>query len=376
MGAEMVNLTPTPLQRRGTWLLNYPIMFPDKNFSPQQVAAIICFPVGLLAAIPLFFYEKNIFPALTVFILVSLVAYIFINYMIRRFIYRKIKIIYKLIYQTKASKREEFYYKNILPQKSIEEVSDDVEQWAVQRKEEIEILRKNEDFRKEFLLNLSHELKTPIFAIQGYVDTLLNGALNNPEVNIKFLSNASKNIDRLVNLVDDLDEITKLESGEQLLYTQNFVIQDIIKEVFESLSIKADEKKIKCFIKKGCELPLTVFGDKEKIRQVVINLTDNAIKYGKQNGNIEGSAYKIDGKKILVEISDNGHGIADEHLPRIFERFYRTDLARTRKVGGSGLGLSIAKHIIEAHAETIHVRSKTDVGTTFGFTLPSARTST
>ncbi len=349
-------------------------MFPAKNFSPQQVAAIICFPMGLIGGLFVYFYEDNFLPAFIVFLLLSLVAYIFIYLMIQQFVYRKIKIIYKLIYQTKASKREEFYYKNILPQKSIEEVSDDVEQWAVQRKEEIEILRKNEDFRKEFLLNLSHELKTPIFAIQGYVDTLLNGALNNPEVNTKFLNNTSKNIDRLVNLVDDLDEITKLESGEQLLYKENFNIQDVIKEVFESLSIKADEKKIKCFIKKGCELPLTVYADKEKIRQVLINLIDNAIKYGKQSGTIEGSAYKIDGKKILVEISDDGHGIAEEHLPRIFERFYRTDLARARKVGGSGLGLSIAKHIIEAHGDTIHVRSKTDVGTTFGFTLPSART--
>jgi two-component system phosphate regulon sensor histidine kinase PhoR len=349
-------------------------MFPVKNFSPQQLAAITCFPIGLLGGMAVYFYGAGALPALVLFILLSLVSYTFIYFMIERFVYRKIKIIYKLIYQTKASKREEFYYKNILPQKSIEEVSEDVEQWAVQRKEEIEILRKNEDFRKEFLLNLSHELKTPIFAIQGYVDTLLNGALDNPEVNIKFLTNASKNIDRLVNLVDDLDEITKLESGEQLLYKQNFTAQDLIKEVFESLSIKADEKKIKCFIKKGCELPLTVFADKEKIRQVLINLTDNAIKYGKQNGTIEGSAYKIDGKKILVEISDDGHGITDEHLPRIFERFYRTDLARARKVGGSGLGLSIAKHIVEAHYETIHVRSKTDVGTTFGFTLPSART--
>ena len=184
--------------------------------------------------------------------------------MIQRFVYRKIKIIYKLIYQTKASKREEFYYKNILPQKSIEEVSEDVEQWAVQRKEEIEILRKNEDFRKEFLLNLSHELKTPIFAIQGYVDTLLNGALDNPEVNIKFLGNASKNIDRLVNLVDDLDEITKLESGEQLLYKQNFVVQDIIKEVFESLSIKADEKKIKCYYKKRMRITAYCFWRQRK----------------------------------------------------------------------------------------------------------------
>jgi two-component system phosphate regulon sensor histidine kinase PhoR len=349
-------------------------MFPDKNFSPRQVALAICFPVGLISGLTVYFYERNYLPALIVFIAIVLLSYIFIYLMIQRFVYRKIKIIYKLIYQTKASKREEFYYKNILPQKSIEEVSDDVEQWAVQRKEEIEALRKNEDFRKEFLLNLSHELKTPIFAIQGYVDTLLNGALNNPDVNTKFLNNTSKNIDRLVNLVDDLDEITKLESGEQLLYKQNFIIQDLFKEVCESLSIKADEKKIKCFIKKGCELPLTVFADKEKIRQVLINLIDNAIKYGKQNGTIEGSAYKIDGKTILVEISDDGHGISEEHLPRIFERFYRTDLARTRKIGGSGLGLSIAKHIIEAHSETIHARSKIDVGTTFGFTLPSART--
>src|SRR5450432_914189 len=349
-------------------------MFPAKNFSPQQVAAIICFPIGLLIGAAVYFYGAGILPALIFFVLLSLISYFIIYDTVKHFVYRKIKLIYKLIYQTKASKREEFYYKHILPQKTIEEVSEDVEQWAVQRKEEIEMLRKNEVFRKEFLLNLSHELKTPIFAIQGYVDTLLNGALDNPEVNLKFLGNASKNIDRLVNLVDDLDEITKLESGEQLLYKQNFIVQDLIKKVFESLSIKADEKKIKSFIKKGCELPLTVFADKEKIRQVLINLTDNAIKYGQQNGTIEGSAYKIDGKKILVEISDDGHGIAEEHLPRIFERFYRTDLARTRKVGGSGLGLSIAKHIIEAHDETIHARSKTDVGTTFGFTLPSART--
>jgi len=252
-------------------------------------------------------------------------------------------------------------------------VSEDVEQWAVQHKEEMEALRKNEVFRKEFLLNLSHELKTPIFAIQGYVDTLLNGASNDKEITSKFLGNTSKNVDRLVNLLEDLDEITKLESGELTLIKQNFIIQDLLKEVFESLSIKADEKKIKCFIKDGCELPLTVYADKEKIRMAIINLVDNAIKYGKQNGIIEGSAYKIDGKKILIEITDNGYGISEEHLPRIFERFYRTDLARARKVGGSGLGLSIVKHIIEAHEDSIHVRSKIDVGTTFGFILPAAK---
>ncbi|MEO6188545.1 MAG: ATP-binding protein [Ginsengibacter sp.] len=329
--------------------------------------------MGFLAGVVAYLYGIGLVPALLLFVGLTIVAAILVYLMIERFIDRKIKIIYKLIYHTKASKREEFYYKTILPQRSIEEVKDDVEKWAVQQKDEVEALRKNESFRKEFLLNLSHELKTPIFAIQGYVDTLLNGALDNNKVNTKFLGNASKNIDRLINLLEDLDEITKLESGEQLLTRQNFIIQDLIREVYESLSIKADEKKIKCSIKKGCEVPLTVFADKEKIRQVLINLIDNALKYGKQNGIIEGSVYKIDEKKILVEISDDGHGIAEEHLSRIFERFYRTDLARARKVGGSGLGLSIAKHIIEAHGETMHVRSKVDVGTTLGFTLPSAR---
>jgi two-component system phosphate regulon sensor histidine kinase PhoR len=280
-----------------------------------------------------------------------------------------------LIYQTKASKREEFYYKNILPQKNINELNADVEKWAENYSAEMDTLKKNEAYRKDFLLNLSHELKTPIFAIQGYVHTLLNGALHNEEVNKKFLTNASKNIDRLVNLVDDLDEISKLEMGEQQLYPENFVIQDIVKEAYELLSLKAEEKNIRCFIKKGCEEPISVYADKQKIKQVLINLIDNAIKYGKRNGEIEASAYKVDGKRVLIEITDDGAGIAEEHLPRIFERFYRTDNARSRKIGGSGLGLAICKHIIEAHGNSLHVRSKVDIGSTFGFILQAFKNS-
>ena len=306
-------------------------------------------------------------------LVIFLGSYGLILYTLQTFIYRKIKLIYKFIYQTKASKREEFYYKNILPQKSIDEVREDVETWAYQRKEEIELLQQNETFRKEFLQNLSHELKTPIFAIQGYVDTLINGAMDNADVNKKFLQSTSRNIDRLVNLVDDLDAISKLESGEQHLQKDSFTIQELVKEVYETLSIKADKREIKCIIKKGCEQPLSVYADKEKIRQVFINLVDNAIKYGKQLGTIEASFYKVDGARILIEISDDGSGIAEEHLLRIFERFYRTDLARSRKVGGSGLGLAICKHIVEAHGQTIHVRSKIDVGSTFGFTLQSKK---
>jgi len=345
----------------------------SKNLSPQQLSALTALGMAVPVALGVYWIRSEIWIALLSLLLVFLGGYGLILYTLQTFIYRKIKLIYKFIYQTKASKREEFYYKNILPQKGIDEVSEDVEAWAEQRKAEIEMLQQNEAYRKEFLQNLSHELKTPIFAIQGYVDTLLNGALENTEVNKKFLQSTSRNVDRLVNLVDDLDEISKLEMGEQLLFQDNFIIQDLLKEVYESLSIKADEKEIRCLIKKGCELPLSVYADKEKIRQVLINLVDNAIKYGKQNGVIESSFYKVDGARVLIEISDDGSGISEEHLNRIFERFYRTDLARSRKVGGSGLGLSICKHIIEAHGQSIHVRSKIDVGSTFGFTLQSRK---
>ena len=348
-------------------------MFSAKNLSPQQLSAITALIIAVPISAGIYYFEPVFWVALISFFIVFLGSFGLILFMVQQFVYRKIKLIYKLIYQTKASKREEFYYKNILPQKSIDEVREDVEKWARQKGTEIEVLQQNEIYRKEFLQNLSHELKTPIFAIQGYVDTLLNGALENPTVNKKFLSSTSRNVDRLVNLVDDLDEISRLEGGEQLLYTENFVIQDLVKEVYDSLALKAEVKQIRLTIKKGCEVPLTVNADKEKIRQVLINLVDNAIKYGKQNGLIEASAYKIDGKKILIEISDDGAGIAEEHLGRIFERFYRTDTARSRKVGGSGLGLAICKHIIEAHRQVIHVRSAIDVGTTFGFTLRSKK---
>jgi two-component system phosphate regulon sensor histidine kinase PhoR len=348
-------------------------MLSAKNFSAQQIAALIALPLAIIVLVTGYFYNERWMIIIIASVAFYILSYLLISFMLRKFIYRKLKLIYKLIYQTKATKKEEFYYENILPQKSIDEVKEDVEVWAEHHKNEIEVLRKNEIFRKEFLLNLSHELKTPIFAIQGYVDTLLSGALDNPEVNKKFLGNAAKNVSRLVNLINGLDEISKLESGEQMLYKENFMIQDLVKEVWETLSINADEKQIKYSIKKGCEIPLSVYADKEKIRQVLTNLIDNAIKYGKQNGMIEGSAYRVDDKRILIEISDNGAGIAEEFLPRIFERFFRTDLARARKIGGSGLGLAICKHIIEAHGQTMHVRSKVDVGSSFGFTLNSGK---
>ncbi len=348
-------------------------MLSKKNPTPFQLAflgaVLLSFPLSIFV----FFLKSDLWLTL-LFLLISIaITYGVILFVLKLFIHRQIKLIYKLISQTKASKKEDFYYRNILPRKNITEVQLEVERWADKQKKEIEVLQQNEIFRKEFLQNLSHELKTPIFSIQAYVETLLNGAINNEEVNVKFLQSTFRNVERLVNLVDDLDEISKLESGELELYFESFIIQDLLKEVYESLYLQAKEKEIDCAIKKGCDSPLTVFADKEKIRQVLTNIIDNAIKYGKKNGTIEASFYRVEGKNTLVEISDNGYGISEEQRIRIFERFYRTDAARSRKIGGSGLGLAICKHIIEAHQQAIHVRSKLDVGTTFGFSLAASK---
>ncbi len=344
-------------------------MASTKNLSPRQLSAFTACILSIPIALGIWGITSDWRIGAASLVIVWIGSFALILVTLEQFIYRKIKLIYKLIHQKKATKREEVYFKYILPKKSIDEVREDVEAWGEQQQKEIELLQRNEAYRKEFLQNLAHEFKTPIFAIQGYVDTLLDGAMEDQEVAKRFLEKASKNTARLVNLVSDLDEITRLESGEQLLYKQSFVIQDLIQEVYDTLSIKLQAKNIQASIKKGCEAPITVFADKEKIKQVLVNLVVNATKYGKQNGTIVASVYNTDEQHVIVEISDDGIGIEEEHLSRIFERFYRTDSARSRDKGGTGLGLAICKHIIEAHGETVHVRSTPDVGTTIGFTL-------
>ena len=344
-----------------------------KNLSPKELSAFTSLVLSIPISLGFFVLHKNWITGLVSFVLIFLGSYFLILSIIQNFIYRKIKLIYKFIHQTKASKKEEMYYKYILPRKGIDEVRQDVEAWAKQRSKEIESLQQNETFRKEFLQNLSHEFKTPVFAIQGYVDTLLQGAMENPETNKRFLEKTAKNTERLVTLLKDLDEISKLERGELKIYKQYFVIHDLIKEVFESLNWKAEQQSIRFSLKKGCEQPLTVFADKEKIRQVLGNLVDNSIKYGRRNGNIVASAYNTDDKNILIEISDDGMGINEKHIDRVFERFFRTTEGRSRDAMGSGLGLSICKHIIEAHSHTIHVRSTENIGTTIGFTLSTKK---
>lgn len=349
------------------------ITLPTKNTSPGQLSFYTALALAVIITIASLFLRLSWYVPVFIFCFTFLAAYFIYYYTLKYFLYRKIKLIYKFINKAKATNREIFFRDNILPQKSIEEVSYDVLEWTKEKKLELEVLQENEKFRKEFLMNLAHELKTPIFTIQGYLDTLLDGAIEDPAVSRKFLSNASKGIERLAQLAEDLDEITKLESGEIRVDKENFVIQNLVKDVYAEMTLKAEEKKIELRIKKGTENPLKVFADKKKIRQVIVNLVDNALKYGKENGEIVTGFYEMDEKQIYIEISDDGIGIGDEHMSRLFERFYRVDRSRERQIGGTGLGLAIVKHIVEAHEQTINVRSKIGVGSSFGFTLQKSK---
>ena len=344
-------------------------MFKDKNLSPRQLAALTALLLSSIIGLSVFVLFVDWKILIAYFIACFTVIYFLLYQILEFFIYRKIKLIYKLISETKASKREEAYQKYILPRKGIDEVREDVELWASRKKEQIQQLQSNEAFRKEFLQNLSHEIKTPIFAIQGYLELIADVAMDDVKVGQKFINQAQANVQRLVGLLNDVDVITNLEINKEPILKTSFIIQDLIQEVVHNLSVKWLKKNIQFSFKKASESPVHVFADKNKIYQVLVNVISNAAKYGKIDGQILASVYKIEDDKILIEISDDGIGIAEEHIPRLFERFYRTDDARSRDIGGTGLGLAICKHIIEAHKETLHIRSKMNVGTTIGFTL-------
>lgn len=345
------------------------LMFNNKNLSPKRLSLITALVIAAPIGLAFFAITKDLLKGAISLVLVFIFCNIIFSYILKKYFDEKIKLIYRFISQTKASKREELFNKELLPQKSLAEVTEDVEKWAIQRNSEIELLQQNEVFRKEFLQNLSHELRTPTFAIQGYLESLIDGGIENRELAEKFLASAHRNVERLSNLINDLSDITGLEIGTLTLNYSIFSIQELVLEVVQELHLNMKEKNIEFNIKKGTEGTFTVYADRSKIKQVITNLVVNGIKYGKQNGLITGGFYSVDGKNVLVEITDNGIGIAEQYLVRIFERFYRTDAARSRREGGSGLGLAICKHIIEAHNHMLQVRSKLDLGSTFGFTL-------
>ena len=237
------------------------------------------------------------------------------------------------------------------------------------RLEEINILKDQENYRREFLGNVSHELKTPLFTIQGYILTLIEGALKDKKVRGKYLRRSAKGVDRLISIVKDLDLITQFESGIKTVDKTNFNIYELIENVYDLMEFESEKNNTKLLVYNENNTPVIVNADKERILQVLTNLVVNSIKYGKEGGYTKVKVEEYDKDRIIVRVKDNGEGIEDEHLPRLFERFYRIDKNRSRKKGGSGLGLSIVKHIIEAHQEQIFVESKIGQGTEFSFTL-------
>jgi two-component system phosphate regulon sensor histidine kinase PhoR len=304
----------------------------------------------------------------TLDVFVFIFTYFLTKYFLEKFIFEKVKPIYKIIQSMKLTRDEKKAWRNELGEDMISQVSKDVMDWAESKRAEIAQLQKVETYRREFLANVAHEIKTPISNIQGYISTLLAGAMDDQNINRDYLVKTEKNIDRLIELVDDLDIISSLESGEVQLQNTRFDLHTLTKEVFEFLEDNAKAANIKFIYGNEEHTPIWVTADRERIRQVLVNLLENSIKYGREGGRTKVSFYDMD-ENYLIEVSDNGLGIEEQHIPRLFERFYRVDKHRSRTEGGTGLGLAIVKHIIEAHKQTINVRSSEKIGSTFSFTL-------
>jgi len=320
-----------------------------------------------VVAVVLYLYsllDQYYFQLVLLVILIFIISFLIIQSRIEAFIYGKIKNLYKdlnIIDSISLSKPNVTTDMNSLMQ-NINEFSKD-------KKLEIESLKVQEEFRKEFIGNVAHELKTPIFTIQGYIENLIDGAVENELLRDKFLNRAQISVERLIYIIKDLDMITKLESGSQNLEVTSFDLNKLIKNIFDQLEIQAQKKEIKLTFNTNYSESNLVNADRDKIHQVITNLIINSIKYGTFKGTTEISLESLTTEKLIVRVTDNGEGILNEHLPRLFERFYRVDQSGSRKQGGSGLGLSIVKHIIDAHNENIYIESKLGIGSEFSFTL-------
>lgn len=343
---------------------------------PRIIALNLALVTTILAGIMLllldhfFELELSVLVILIPVLILGIIAFIVIRFAIEYFIYNKVKIIYRNIHELKVgSKQDE---NEMVRSSSLDQVSREVAEWAEQRQMEIKQLKERENFRREFIGNISHELKTPVFNIQGYLLTLLDGALDDPGINRKYLKRANKSVDRMINIIEDLEVISNLEANRVQLVMSSFDIVELVREVFELLDGKAGKRRMKLRLRKNYDKPLRVVADRPKIEQVLVNLVSNAIKYGREKGQVEVGFSDMD-EHLLIEVSDDGIGIPEEDIPRIFERFYRVDKSRSREAGGTGLGLAIVKHILEAHGQRIRARSSEENGSTFSFSLKKAK---
>lgn len=344
-----------------------------KNQTPNQLAfygALVSafFYAGILACLEAVQLVNLTTTAMVIMIVAAIVIdYLANYYFIRFYIYRRIKVIYKLIHRQKGS--QEYKESDVQMRRAVlDEVEEDTEAWVASHETEMAELERMAAYRRLYLGNVSHELKTPIFSIQGYLHTLIDGGIDDETIRDKYLLRAAKNTDRLLTIVRDLELINKLDDGSEAPEMTYFEIKELCTEVFEELEIKAEERNITLTFKPSASDQWMVYADRERIRQVLVNLIYNSVKYGIQDGTTKLSFYDME-TYLLVEVADNGIGIGEEHLNHVFDRFYRIDKSRSRDAGGTGLGLAIVKHIIEAHGQTITVRSSEGQGSTFGFTL-------
>jgi len=342
--------------------------------SPRSIALITALISSLVTtgvvwlSHVLFGYHTDIVELALVLALSFIASWLIFYKALQNFIYNKIKLIFRNMHSMKVDKRN---FKLDMREDVLGNVNKEVVHWAEDRMAEIEDLREKESFRKEFVGNVAHELKTPIFSIQGYILTLLEGAMEDPEFNKKFLMKAAKSVERMTLIVEDLDTITQFESGNLKLDLQKIDILELCKEVIEIRDQEADSKSIEIEFNKQYDKPIYVLADSFRIGQVLTNLVTNSIKYGKEGGTTTIGFFDLE-DQIMIEVEDDGPGITQEHLPRLFERFYRVDKSRSRHQGGTGLGLAICKHIIEAHKQSIDVQSEVGKGSVFSFTLQKA----
>lgn len=331
-------------------------------------ALLLSISLTLIMSVFLYaFYSFEIIYVLFFLAVTFVFSFLVIQYRVERFIYRRVKKIYDDLTLLESSSFQKDQITTDMATLTAE-----IDKYAKDKKLEIETLKVREAYRKEFIGNVSHELKTPLFTVQGYISTLLDGAVNDEKLRQKYLKRADKGVERLTYIIKDLDMITKLEVGDLRLDIEEFDIIELIRNVFDLIEMKAQKKKITLTFDMDYPDPIMVKGDKERLQQVVTNLLVNSIKYGHRKGTTEVSIENLIKNKVIVRITDNGEGIEEEHIPRLFERFYRIDKSGSRKEGGSGLGLAIVKHIIEAHDEKIYVESELGVGSEFSFTLEKA----
>lgn len=363
------------LTRQNIWRFQFSgkIRKEMKIISSTKVSILVSLLTGgLVIAFSAICLWLPVQPAYIVFfgIIAGWIIYSLSKRLVNRFLYSKVRMLYKTIHDTQVIDQE--LSDRVNDTDILAEAEKEVKTWSEQRGSLVAQLKKQEKFRKEFIGNVSHELKTPIFNIQGYILTLLDGGLEDKSINRNYLERSEKSINRMITIVKDLEVISKLESGELKLMHEKFNIIDLINEVLEMQEMRAKKNGIKLEFNQSSGAPKFVYADKKEIFQVLNNLIVNSIKYGKDKGTTLIEVMSMD-NKALIEIRDNGIGIESDNLPRIFERFYRVDKSRARNMGGSGLGLAIVKHIIDAHNQSINVSSTYGEGTSFTFTLDKSK---